>query len=84
MNAINLIDGIDGYIGIFASVFFFWFFLIYHSAAFFTHSVVSIIFMASMIVFLKHNFSRKEKLFVGDAGSLFLGFWMKFCISKFW
>ena len=76
MNAINLIDGIDGYIGIFATIFFFWFFIIYHNDAFFTHSIVSVIFMASMIVFLKHNFSRKEKLFVGDAGSLFLGFWM--------
>ena len=32
--------------------------------------------MGCMVVFLKHNFSRKEKLFVGDAGSLFLGFWM--------
>ena len=76
MNAINLIDGIDGYIGIFAVIFFFWFFIIYHNDAFFTHSIVSVIFIASMIVFLKHNFSRKEKLFVGDAGSLFLGFWM--------
>ena len=76
MNAINLIDGIDGYIGIFASIFFFFFFIIYHNNSFFTHSVVSVIFIASMIVFLKHNFSRKKKLFVGDAGSLFLGFWM--------
>ena len=76
MNAINLIDGIDGYIGIFSLIFFFWFFLMYHNDAFFTHSIISIIFMASMLVFLKHNFSRKEKLFVGDAGSLFLGFWM--------
>ena len=76
MNAINLIDGIDGYIGIFVTIFFFWFFLMYHSDAFFTHSIVSVIFIASMIVFLKHNFSRKEKLFVGDAGSLFIGFWM--------
>jgi len=76
MNAINLIDGIDGYIGIFSLIFFFWFFLMYHNDAFFTHSIISIIFMASMFVFLKHNFSRKEKLFVGDAGSLFLGFWM--------
>ena len=76
MNAINLIDGIDGYMGIFAIIFFFWFFLMYHSDAFFTHSIVSVIFMSSMIIFLKHNFSRKEKLFVGDSGSLFIGFWM--------
>ena len=78
MNAINLIDGIDGYIGIFAIIFFSWFFLMYYNDddAFFTYSIISIIFIASMIVFLKHNFSRKEKLFVGDAGSLFIGFWM--------
>ena len=76
MNAINLIDGIDGYIGIFAIIFFSWFFLMYHNDSFFTYSIISIIFIASMIVFLKHNFSRKEKLFVGDAGSLFIGFWM--------
>ena len=76
MNSINLIDGIDGYIGIFSLIFFFWSFLIYHNDAYFTHSIVSVIFIASMIIFLKHNFSRKEKLFVGDAGSLFLGFWM--------
>ena len=76
MNAINLIDGIDGYIGIFSLIFFFWSFITYHNNAYFTHSIVSLIFVASMIIFLKHNFSRKEKLFVGDAGSLFLGFWM--------
>ncbi|MEO2066893.1 MAG: MraY family glycosyltransferase, partial [Flavobacteriaceae bacterium] len=76
MNAINLIDGINGYIGIFAIILFFLFFIIYHNDAFFTHSILSIIFIASMTVFLKHNFSRKKQLFVGDAGSLFLGFWM--------
>jgi len=76
MNAINLIDGIDGYMGIFAIIFFFFFFMIYHNDAFFTHSVVSLIFISAMIVFLKHNFSRKEKMFVGDSGSLFLGFWI--------
>ena len=64
MNAINLIDGIDGYIGIFAVIFFSWFFIIYHNAVFFTHSIVSIIFIASMIIFLKHNFSRKEKVYL--------------------
>ena len=76
MNAINLIDGIDGYMSIFSSVLFAALFFINDLNAYYTHSIVSIIFIASMLVFLKHNFSRKQKLFVGDAGSLFLGFWI--------
>ncbi len=76
MNAINLIDGIDGYMSIFSSVLFAALFFINDLNGYYTHSIVSVIFIASMIVFLKHNFSRRKKLFVGDSGSLFLGFWI--------
>ena len=76
MNAINLIDGIDGYMSIFSIILFGMLFFINDLNGFYTHSIVSVIFIASMLVFLKHNFSRRMKLFVGDAGSLFLGFWI--------
>ena len=76
MNAINLIDGIDGYMGIFSSFLFVALFFINDLNGYYTQSIVSVIFIASMLVFLKHNFSRRKKLFVGDAGSLFLGFWI--------
>ena len=76
MNAINLIDGIDGYMSIFSSILFIALFFINDLNGYYTHSIVSVIFIASMLVFLKHNFSRRKKLFVGDSGSLFLGFWI--------
>jgi len=78
INAINLMDGIDGYMSIFSIMFFSIFFLMYEINAYYTHSVVALVFIASMFVFLKHNFSRKQKLFVGDAGSLFIGFWIAY------
>ena len=76
MNAINLIDGIDGYMSIFCILLFVALFFINDLNGYYTHSVVSVVFVSSMLVFLKHNFSRKKKLFVGDAGSLFFGFWI--------
>ena len=76
MNAINLIDGIDGYMSMFSSVLFAALFFINDLNGYYTHSIVSVIFIGSMLVFLKHNFSRRKKLFVGDAGSLFIGFWI--------
>ena len=74
--AITLIDRFDGYISIFSILIFIAFFFINDLNRYYTHSVVSIIFIASMLVFSKHNFSRRQKLFVGEAGSLFIGFWI--------
>ena len=76
MNAINLTDGIDGYLAIF-SIFFF-ISLLYNNNIneFYTLTSVSAILIGSSIIFLKYNFSKGKKLFVGDAGSLFIGFWI--------
>ena len=76
MNAINLTDGIDGYLAIF-SIFFFLSFLFTNSInQFYTLTSVSVIIIGCSIIFLRYNFHRGKKLFVGDAGSLFIGFWI--------
>tara|TARA_Y100000589_G_scaffold122900_1_gene117327 strand:+ start:974 stop:2077 length:1104 start_codon:yes stop_codon:yes gene_type:complete len=76
MNAINLTDGIDGYLAIF-SIFFF-ISLLYNNNIneFYTLTSVSVIIIGCSIIFLRYNFSKGKKLFVGDAGSLFIGFWI--------
>ena len=76
MNAINLTDGIDGYLAIF-SIFFFTS-LLYNFAInqFYTLNSVSVIIIGCSAMFLRYNFSKGKKLFVGDAGSLFIGFWI--------
>ncbi|OYU85537.1 MAG: hypothetical protein CFE24_01145 [Flavobacterium sp. BFFFF2] len=73
VNAFNLMDGVDGLVGglsllgftmfLVASIFYDNYFL----------GKISVIFIGATIGFLKYNLSKK-KIFMGDAGSLFLGF----------
>lgn len=74
MNAFNLMDGIDGLAGSIALSGFA--FLL--SITFFNDNIelskFSIIIMGSLLSFLKFNFSNTYKIFLGDSGSLSLGF----------
>ena len=78
-NAINLLDGLDGlasglviFIALFLSL----------GAAFFGHlemTTLAIILIASILGFFRYN-SPPAKIFMGDSGSLFLGFTLG-CLS---
>lgn len=84
-NAINLIDGIDGLasglsfisLGVLSVVNLlagnlFWLFL-------------SVVWMGVVAAFFIYNvFGRRNKIFMGDAGSLTLGFTLAFLILHFW
>jgi len=76
MNAINLTDGIDGYLAIFSIFFFISLFEVNHINESYTFTSIAIILIASSIIFIRYNFSKGKKLFIGDAGSLFIGFWI--------
>ena len=76
MNAINLTDGIDGYLAIFSIFFFLTFLFINSINQFYTLASVSVIIIGCSMIFLRYNFHKGKKLFVGDAGSLFIGFWI--------
>jgi UDP-GlcNAc:undecaprenyl-phosphate GlcNAc-1-phosphate transferase len=73
VNAFNLIDGVDGLLGALSLLGFTMFLLasIYYSDYYL--GLLSVIFIGAIIGFLKFNLS-KEKIFMGDSGSLFLGF----------
>ncbi|NDV57780.1 MraY family glycosyltransferase [Bacteroides sp. 519] len=78
INAINLIDGVDGLaailISIAAAVFGVGFFVTgSYTYAFLSFSVVGV-----LIPFLRFNFSTNRKIFMGDTGSLVLGFVLSF------
>ncbi|NOZ35352.1 MAG: undecaprenyl/decaprenyl-phosphate alpha-N-acetylglucosaminyl 1-phosphate transferase [Chlorobi bacterium] len=84
VNGFNLIDGIDGLsagIGVAAaSVLGIWFFLVkeYH------YAVLSAAVVGALIGFLRYNvFSKKNKIFMGDTGSLILGLVISVLIVKF-
>lgn len=73
-NAYNLIDGIDGLagsIGVFiAGVMA----LVFFISGYFLYSVISMALVGSLLAFLIYNFSQNRKIFLGDAGSLVVGF----------
>lgn len=74
INAFNLIDGIDGLAGtiaIIASTVFGFFFMFQENRVL---MLVSFILVGALLAFLRFNFSEKNKLFMGDSGSLFIGF----------
>lgn len=82
-NAINLIDGIDGLaggIGLMASLIFGGWFLLNGQYAF---AIMAASLSGSLMAFLRFNFSRTSKIFMGDTGSLILGFVLTIFAVKF-
>jgi len=75
INSMNFIDGIDGLaagVGIIASLSFgTWFLLINQTS----YAVICFSLMGSLIAFFWYNvFSRRYKIFLGDTGSMVIGF----------
>jgi UDP-GlcNAc:undecaprenyl-phosphate/decaprenyl-phosphate GlcNAc-1-phosphate transferase len=84
INAFNLIDGIDGLasgIGIItASTFGFWFFMIGE----YQLSILAASLVGALTSFFMFNvFGNKNKIFMGDTGSLLLGFFSSVLVLKF-
>lgn len=82
INSFNFIDGVDGLasgIGIMASAIFGILFL---KNNYLSYAVMSFSFMGSLIAFFYFNvISRKNKIFLGDTGSMIIGFLLSvFCI----
>jgi UDP-GlcNAc:undecaprenyl-phosphate GlcNAc-1-phosphate transferase len=76
VNAFNLIDGIDGLAGLLALVGF----SVLSYLAFINQKMIVLIILLSLIGaiigFLVYNLNAKKKIFLGDGGSLLLGFLM--------
>lgn len=82
-NAINLIDGIDGLAGgiatIASSTFGGWFLLTNH----FTMACLAFTLAGALLGFLRFNFSKTSKIFMGNTGSLIIGFLLAFFAVRF-
>lgn len=82
VNAFNLIDGVDGLAGSVAGIGFVLFFIIMLIEGNLGLARVAILFVGSIIAFLKYNLSQKNKIFLGNSGSLFLGY-LLICLGIF-
>lgn len=83
INAINLLDGIDGLagtVGVMASICFGYLFF---NLGLFAHATLAFSLAGSLIGFLRYNWSIKNKIFMGDTGSLIVGFLLSFFAVKY-
>ncbi len=82
-NAINLIDGIDGLAGgistIASATFGSWFLLTNH----FSMACLAFTLAGGLLGFLRFNFSKTSKIFMGNTGSLIIGFMLAFFAVRF-
>ena len=83
INAYNLIDGIDGLASIVAIVIFSIFALIFRATGLNFYFLISLSFIGMLLAYLYYNFSNTKKIFMGDTGSLLIGFCIGFLALKF-
>lgn len=83
INAFNLIDGIDGLaggIGMIASGGFGLWFLVNHH---YSLACLALCLSGALLGFLRFNFSQNNKIFMGDTGSLIIGYIITVLAVKF-
>jgi len=74
INAYNLIDGIDGLSSSLAAFYFTFFAIFFLYRQEYTLMMVCMAFVGMFLAFLRYNLSSDKKIFMGDTGSMFIGF----------
>lgn len=84
-NAINLIDGIDGLASGLSIISLAVIAMLNYFAGDITWTMIPLAFVGVLLPFFYYNvFGEKYKTFMGDAGSLTLGFTLAFLVLHFW
>ena len=83
INAYNLIDGVDGLASIIAIIIFSVFALIFFDTTNYFYFLICLSFIGMLGAYLIYNFSHTQKIFMGDTGSLIVGFCIGFCTLKY-
>lgn len=83
INAMNMIDGVDGLAGCISLIQLFYLSCLAHMAHLYTDKQIIDVMLCALLGFMYFNFPFKSKatIFMGDAGSMLLGFFtVWFCI----
>jgi len=83
INAYNLIDGIDGLASIVGIVILIIYTTIFYLTNEYFFMLLSLTLNGCLAAFLKYNLSRDNKIFMGDTGSLIVGFIISTLTLKF-
>ncbi len=80
INAVNLIDGVDGYSSGYGMMACACFGICYWTVWSPTMVCMNLVVIGSLLPFFMHNvFGQKSRMFIGDGGTLMLGMWMTVC-----
>lgn len=83
INAYNLIDGIDGLAALVGIVISMLYTTIFYLSNEYFYTLLCITLNASLMAFLGYNLSSTRKIFMGDTGSLIVGFMIAMFTLKF-
>lgn len=83
INAYNLIDGIDGLAGMLGTVISGVLSVVFYMSDYYFLSLISLALVGSLLAFLFFNFSRRLKIFLGDTGSMVVGFLLSILVVLF-
>ncbi len=83
INSYNLIDGIDGLASVVGMVIMVIYTTIFYLSGEYFFALLSITVNASLMAFLGFNLSSDKKIFMGDTGSLIVGFIISILTIKF-
>jgi len=76
INAVNLIDGINGLLATLSIITFSTFSIIFYNLQNYLFFLLCLMVVFTLVAFLKYNLSKNKQIFMGDTGSLLLGFLM--------
>lgn len=74
VNAFNLLDGIDGLASMLGIVITIVYLIFFIQIELYFYAFLGVIIIGFLIAFLRYNLSSKRKIFMGDTGSLIVGF----------
>lgn len=83
INSFNLIDGIDGLASIIGIMIFALFGIIFYLAGESFYFLLCLCLIGILLAYLPFNLSASKKIFMGDTGSLIIGFCIGFLSIKF-
>jgi len=83
VNSYNLIDGINGSASMVGMVIFASFTYLFYDAEMYYYVFLSILCIGFLLAFLRYNLSSKKRVFMGDTGSMIVGFLLAVLAIKF-
>ena len=83
INAYNLIDGVDGLAAVVGIVIFSIYALIFYGTGLYYYFLLCLSLIGVLLAYLRYNLSSTKKIFMGDTGSLLIGYCIGFFTLKF-